>query len=820
YSLVAKAFRVFNIKRQEREETCQVTFNEDDEAISKSSTEDDEINFNENRSFSNDEFIVRKSKVSQSSGKDGYFPYIPAYDPFSINNITIPNYDTPTEYPNLQDSPDEALKFTIADDHSVLCESDHYESADNLERVEVQDFIINEPISDVEPSPTIISSSAEVAHNPLAPQDRWSREKHIDLVNITGEPLAGTLVPMPHGKTIIGTKWNFKNKMDENGVVIKNKARLLTQRFGHEERIDYDETFAPIARLESIRIFLAYAAYMDFMPIENFAPLPSKETVKPALATLVLVDENNTSLSSTDLVNSSPLKMRYFSLIWRVLMVYIVKYLGGKEIEYLLHKILIIKHLLREAYIDDNLKIFKPHHISATSFKTPFESEVPLTAHMCKVAKLSPEPIKSMILPSRELNTDDIANKSLSGTIVQPVTQSKAKIDKKSRKKKNLASSKPMTLKIVRESYLSPQVVDTHPAEEPVTTADATHGIDASESTEELGNQPEPADVRKVHENIIEVNKDYDMDTGSGIQSLGYVQLDEFGGADANLDADESPFDMEFSISDQVMQTADSDLESMPGDEIGSLSGFEADESDSDDHKSKHKEELLKTDETAADNVLDDSLTANVEDPKSLLAMQVADKLEDSMPRMIIKDSVKQALPKFDKRVKKTLKAQVPEIILKSLNNSFNLFNRKDCNRFVSLQKTLAKTINIKVGTYVLHSVRKETKVVSKVLKYCVKQLDKDEVNLCELVNLIRDLVILLDSTSASTKAAPEGEKMSTQENIDSEIIVPALAQGEQQPNNTTPEPATAEEAKADAQGEQSSEEAPPISTALVIQSS
>ncbi|GJR26772.1 hypothetical protein Tco_1103004 [Tanacetum coccineum] len=127
--------------------------------------------------------------------------------------------------------------------------------------------------------------SADVILQTPVPKDRWSREKHIKLVNIIGKPLAGittrsrirdsdaasaskclyvnffsemepkkliealkeegwiiamqeklnqfernkvwTLVPKPHGKTIIGTKWIWKNKMDENGIVIKNKARLV-----------------------------------------------------------------------------------------------------------------------------------------------------------------------------------------------------------------------------------------------------------------------------------------------------------------------------------------------------------------------------------------------------------------------------------------------------------------------------------------------------------------------------------------------------------------------------------------------------------------
>ncbi|GKD58606.1 retrovirus-related pol polyprotein from transposon TNT 1-94 [Tanacetum coccineum] len=64
--------------------------------------------------------------------------------------------------------------------------------------------------------------------------------------------------------TIIGTKWVFRNKLDENGVVSRNKPRLVSQGYNQQEGIDYDETYAPIARLESIRILLAYAHALDF----------------------------------------------------------------------------------------------------------------------------------------------------------------------------------------------------------------------------------------------------------------------------------------------------------------------------------------------------------------------------------------------------------------------------------------------------------------------------------------------------------------------------------------------------------------------------
>ncbi|GJX22023.1 retrovirus-related pol polyprotein from transposon TNT 1-94 [Tanacetum coccineum] len=71
------------------------------------------------------------------------------------------------------------------------------------------------------------------------------------------------LVPLPDGKIAIGTKWILKNKRDARGIVIRNKARLVAQGHRQEEGIDYDEVFAPVARIEAIRLFLAFASYRD-----------------------------------------------------------------------------------------------------------------------------------------------------------------------------------------------------------------------------------------------------------------------------------------------------------------------------------------------------------------------------------------------------------------------------------------------------------------------------------------------------------------------------------------------------------------------------
>ncbi|GJT58279.1 retrovirus-related pol polyprotein from transposon TNT 1-94 [Tanacetum coccineum] len=92
------------------------------------------------------------------------------------------------------------------------------------------------------------------------------------------------LVPQPKNMTIIGTNWVFRIKLDNNGVVSRNKARLVAQGYNQQEGIDYDKTYAPVARLESIRILLAYVCALDFLTI-------TKWDVKSALLTVLSMEE-------------------------------------------------------------------------------------------------------------------------------------------------------------------------------------------------------------------------------------------------------------------------------------------------------------------------------------------------------------------------------------------------------------------------------------------------------------------------------------------------------------------------------------------------
>ncbi|GKF87998.1 retrovirus-related pol polyprotein from transposon TNT 1-94, partial [Tanacetum coccineum] len=65
------------------------------------------------------------------------------------------------------------------------------------------------------------------------------------------------------GKNIIAGKWLWKNKSDTENIVIRNKSRLVVKGYKQEEGIDFEESFAPVARLEAIRIFIAFAAHKN-----------------------------------------------------------------------------------------------------------------------------------------------------------------------------------------------------------------------------------------------------------------------------------------------------------------------------------------------------------------------------------------------------------------------------------------------------------------------------------------------------------------------------------------------------------------------------
>ena len=86
----------------------------------------------------------------------------------------------------------------------------------------------------------------------------WVNAMHEELNNFTRNQV-WELVERPKGRNVIGTKWVFRNKQDQDGIVVRNKARLVDQGYTQVEGLDFGETYAPVVRLEAIRILLAHS---------------------------------------------------------------------------------------------------------------------------------------------------------------------------------------------------------------------------------------------------------------------------------------------------------------------------------------------------------------------------------------------------------------------------------------------------------------------------------------------------------------------------------------------------------------------------------
>jgi len=106
-------------------------------------------------------------------------------------------------------------------------------------------------VSQVEPK--IVTEALE--------NNNWINAMHDDLFPRNE---VWTLIHRSKNMNVIGTKWVFKNKLDEQGVIVTNKARLVAKGYNQEDGIDFGETYAPVARLEAVRLLLAYACMNGF----------------------------------------------------------------------------------------------------------------------------------------------------------------------------------------------------------------------------------------------------------------------------------------------------------------------------------------------------------------------------------------------------------------------------------------------------------------------------------------------------------------------------------------------------------------------------
>nr|GEV65770.1 putative ribonuclease H-like domain-containing protein [Tanacetum cinerariifolium] len=158
-------------------------------------------------------------------------------------------------------SADELEDITYSDDEDVVgAEADfnNLESSIPVSPIPITRIHKDHPVSQ------IIGDLSSTTQTRTLKDPSWIEAIQEELLQFKMQKV-WVLVDLPHGKRAIGTKWVYRNKNDERGIVIRNKARLVAQGHTQEEGIDYEEVFAPVARIEAIRLFLAYASFMGFM---------------------------------------------------------------------------------------------------------------------------------------------------------------------------------------------------------------------------------------------------------------------------------------------------------------------------------------------------------------------------------------------------------------------------------------------------------------------------------------------------------------------------------------------------------------------------
>nr|GEV69075.1 retrovirus-related Pol polyprotein from transposon TNT 1-94 [Tanacetum cinerariifolium] len=126
-----------------------------------------------------------------------------------------------------------------------------------------KDHLLKQVIRDLHSAPQIRRMTKNLEEHGLV-DPSWIEAMQEELLQFKLQDV-WTLVNLPQGKRAIGSKWVFRNKMDERGIIIRNKAMLVAQEHTQEEGIDYDEVFTPVAKIEAIRLFMAYASFKDFI---------------------------------------------------------------------------------------------------------------------------------------------------------------------------------------------------------------------------------------------------------------------------------------------------------------------------------------------------------------------------------------------------------------------------------------------------------------------------------------------------------------------------------------------------------------------------
>ncbi|GJQ99912.1 putative ribonuclease H-like domain-containing protein [Tanacetum coccineum] len=185
-----------------------------------------------------------------------------------VSTDTTNSQEDDSEIPPLEDIHEDATDgiFTHSsyDDEGAVADFTNLETIVNVSPIPTSRINPSHPSTLILGDPTSAVQTRSKKISEALEDESWVDAMQEELLQFEIQKV-WILVDLPYGKKAIGTKWVYRNKKDERGVVVRNKARLVAQGHRQEEGIDYDEVFAPVARLEAIRIFLAYASYMGFI---------------------------------------------------------------------------------------------------------------------------------------------------------------------------------------------------------------------------------------------------------------------------------------------------------------------------------------------------------------------------------------------------------------------------------------------------------------------------------------------------------------------------------------------------------------------------
>nr|GEU65295.1 hypothetical protein [Tanacetum cinerariifolium] len=259
YSISSKAFRVFNKRTKRIEENLHVEFLEN-KAIEKGSGPNcTEVprgsgKPNPTASTSNPPADQMETLTVETLVLTVSSPVLTAYstdsqDPLSDARLISKRVSNQVETPTLDNILSLTNRFEdILEVTTKLDESNEVEA----------DISNMETTITASPTPTLRIHMDHPKSQIIGPVDTLIQTRNKSKENVW------TLVDCLKGVRPIGTKWVLKNKKDERGIVIRNKARLVAQGHTQEEGIDYNEVFAHVVRIEAIRLFLAYASFMGF----------------------------------------------------------------------------------------------------------------------------------------------------------------------------------------------------------------------------------------------------------------------------------------------------------------------------------------------------------------------------------------------------------------------------------------------------------------------------------------------------------------------------------------------------------------------------